>query len=369
MSKDVKYYVGGFFQGTYRTLQEYPVASNEQVPHDDKHLLRIVRGVINNAKQINQQAFNQSTSDAQLKRVNNIQINKSPDWPEQNDRIFSCQTLKLQNVKFSNVHVINSQTYGDITGLVVASVTEGSYEEIEEGNSIENNEKEQRPFWDRWNSGEINEENKINTENIQNSEIDNGGKKWSNFWDRFSGWWLNSGCLGRLLKWLLILLLLWWVLTFTRFGQNIFCGMMKWYYNYQTSEIQKEDKRLMDIIEETKPIRSQCGSQVDFDGDNLERSYTYTLGSISGEVLIEYDMYDVPDRMEIMFNGKLVAETNEEFLAPEYKNLEGKGFASNKGGLRFNYIFKPNELHELTIRMVPNQEVPTTKWQFKVTCP
>lgn len=369
MSKDVKYYVVGFFQGTYKTLQEYPVTSMGQIPEDDKHLIRIIRGVILNAKQVNQITFKESASDAQLQQVNNIQINKSPEWPEENDRIFSCETLKLNNVKFSNVHVVNSKTYGDITGNVVASVTEGNYEEIEEDELNEKDEKKPGPFWDRWNSGDRNDENQINNDSNQKSNLDNDGNKWSNFWDRFSGWWRNSGCLGRLLKWLLILLLLWWFLTVTRFGQNIVCGMIKWYYNYQTSEIQKEDKRLTDIIELTKPVRSQCGTQVDFDGDNQERSYTYTLGPISGEVLIEYDMYDIPDRMEIMFNGQLVAETNEESMAPEYKKLEGKGFASNKGVLKFNYIFKPNELHELTIRMVPNQEVSTTKWQFKVTCP
>ena len=369
MSRDVKYYVLGFFQGTYKTLQEYPVTSMGQIPQDDKHLIRIIRGVISNAKHVNQDAFNQSSAEVQLKHVNNVQINKSPEWPEQNDRIFSCETFKLKNVKFTNVQVINSHTYGDVTGYVVASVTEGIYEEIEKDNTIEKDEKKPKPFWDRWNRSDRNEENQINSENNQKSDLDNDVNKWSNFWNRFSGWWLNSGCLSRLLKWLLILLLIWWFLTFTRFGQNIVCGMMKWYYNYQTSGIQKEDKRLTDIIELTKPVHSQCGSQVDFDGDNQERSYTYTLGSVSGEVLIQYDMYDVPDRMEIMFNGQLVAETNDESMTPAYKKLEGKGFANNKGFLRFNYVFRPNELHELTIRIVPNQEVPTTKWQFKVTCP
>ena len=161
MSRDVKYYVLGFFQGTYKTLQEYPVTSMGQIPQDDKHLIRIIRGVISNAKHVNQDAFNQSSAEVQLKHVNNVQINKSPEWPEQNDRIFSCETFKLKNVKFTNVQVINSHTYGDVTGYVVASVTEGIYEEIEKDNTIEKDEKKPKPFWDRWNRSDRNEENQI----------------------------------------------------------------------------------------------------------------------------------------------------------------------------------------------------------------
>jgi hypothetical protein len=374
MSKSVKYYVIGTFEGTYKTLQEFPVTSLGQIPKDDKHLIRIIRGIIKNAKQVNLGVFNKYVADVQLKHVNNIQINKSQEWPEQHDRIFSCEVFKLKDVKFTDVHVINGHTYGNISGYVIASVTEGSYEEIEKENLKEKEDKKPRTLWDRWSRKEADEDGGSNGGGGGNNKAGDEGNgennnKWSDFWKRFSALWLSSGCLSRLLKWLLILLLIWWFLTYTRFGQNIVCGVMKWYYNFQRREVIKEDKRLTDIIELTKPIRSQCGSQIDFEGDNQERSYTYTLGSKSGEVVIQYDMYEVPDRMEIMFNGQLVAETNDDSMTPAYKKFEGMGFADKKGSLRFNYVFKPNELHELTIRVVPNQEVPTTKWQFKVSCP
>jgi len=359
MSKNIKYYVVGEFQGDYKTFQEQPLERFGHVPNDDKHLIKIIRGIIENPQNIDKQVFEKSDSDVLLNDVNNIQINKSLNWPEKHERIFSCDVFKLNNVKFTNVHVINGKTYGTISGNVIASVTDGTYTESE----VEQDDFEPKSQKDPWNKNEGKHEKTESVENF-NTEIKEGNSpKLFDFLKKLTSFF------KKILKWLLIILIILWFLTYTRFGQNIVCGIIKMYYNYQLNGIQREDKRLSDIIDLTKPIRSQCGSQIDFDGDNQERSYTYTLGTTSGELLINYDMFVVPDRLEVMFNGQLVAETKDDSLSLKYKRFESEGFADKKGVLRFNYIYKPNELHELTIRVIPNQEFAITKWQFKVTCP
>ena len=126
------------------------------------------------------------------------------------------------------------------------------------------------------------------------------------------------------------------------------------------TEVQKERKELEETIQKTRPKASQCGVREVFKGTNQQQNFTYTLGQVSGKVLIAYNMFQIPDRMEVMFNGKLVAETNDnEITNPEFKYLENKGFADLSDTLEFDYKYKKNELHELTIRIIPNQDAAT----------
>jgi hypothetical protein len=93
------------------------------------------------------------------------------------------------------------------------------------------------------------------------------------------------------------------------------------------------------------------------------------LGNNSGPVFIEYNMFTVPDRMEVIFNGELVAETNDDFTGTPFELLNKKGFGAMEGVLTFNYLYDSKILNELTIRIIPNQKGPTTKWEFKIDCP
>ena len=80
-------------------------------------------------------------------------------------------------------------------------------------------------------------------------------------------------------------------------------------------------------------------------------------------------MYIVPDRIEVSFNGKAVAETNDSFLQNSYRKWENKGFTDSSGILVFRYNYMVNEMHELTIKVIPNPDIKTTKWKFNVKCP
>jgi hypothetical protein len=51
----------------------------------------------------------------------------------------------------------------------------------------------------------------------------------------------------------------------------------------------------------------------------------------------------------------------------DFRNL--KGFATQTGRISFNYNYNKNLPTELLVRIIPNQQFPTTKWNFDMKCP
>ncbi|MCE2712682.1 MAG: hypothetical protein LW688_09100 [Cryomorphaceae bacterium] len=398
MTNNVKYYVRGHFEGNFKTFQDLNLEMGEPFPEGDKYLIRIYRGLISDSEEINQQTFDTTAGEFEFKEVNNIQINAGPKWPHPYDRIYSMGSLKLIGAKISSIQSLNGHTYGKINGYLIGSVVEKTFEE----NSLfkeDNNDtlEDQNNWWDyrqkKWwkdNFGPTEDNSGNNhTSNLDGGVNDNQGSNTGNngvtggdnvIVNRLKGCadmprqgcttlGCGQGCLTWIMKALAFLLLLYLILTLTNWGQQWVCRYQKWRMDKETKELYTQRAEMQDIINRTKPPVSMCGGQQDFEGDNQPRTFTYTLGPVSGPVLITYDMFDVPDRLEVMFNGDLVAETRDTFDQNEYPDLAGGGFASGQDTLRFNYKFKSNELHELTIRVVPNQQINTTKWEFKVKCP
>jgi len=153
------------------------------------------------------------------------------------------------------------------------------------------------------------------------------------------------------------------------FGKQIFCRIEYYKQKEIITAVEKERRILENRINKTRPSIAECDVQKAFEGDNREQTFTYILGNNSGLVFIEYNMFRVPDRMEVIFNGELVAETNDDFTGTPFELLNKKGFGAMEGVLTFNYLYDSKNLNELTIRIIPNQKVPTTKWEFKIDCP
>jgi hypothetical protein len=80
---------------------------------------------------------------------------------------------------------------------------------------------------------------------------------------------------------------------------------------------------------------------------------THTLGFLPGLVTATYDMYSIPDQMEIYYNGSLVASTN--------------GLVSDAGTLTFQYNPIVGGPNFCTIKLyAPNDG---TAWEYLVGCP
>ena len=375
MSEKIKYFVFGKFEGSFKTFQNLNLAFGDSFPEDGKHLIRIYRGIISNSDEITPIQFENIEGEISLSSVNNIQINTSANWPEPNDRIFHLYQLKLRKVSISGMQTINKQTYGNIRAEIWASVSEqviGELNMLSEENKnetpIQRNNTDESNFIKK--EGDALKSTKKRDKKNGESLFDNGsGNDRSKI--REKKWDLNID--PSIIKWIKriswILLIIFLILLFTKWGNQLICRFKRNAYQQERIELIKDRLKMEATIERTRPKKSQCGSQVEFDGESIPLEYVYTLGTISGDVIINYEMYIVPDRIEVSFNGKAVAETNDSFLQKSYRKWENKGFADSSGMLVFRYNYIVNELHELTIRVIPNPDINTTKWKFNVNCP
>jgi hypothetical protein len=375
MSEKIKYFVFGKFEGSFKTFQNLNLAFGDSFPEDGKHLIRIYRGIISNTNKITPSQFENIEGEISLSSVNNIQINTSVNWPEQNDRIFHLSQLKLRKVSISGIQTINKQTYGNIHAEIYASVSEQVFSDlndISEENKTETpihgHETDESTFDNK--EGDTHKNTNKPDKNKGETSSDNGSggdsskiqkKKWDLSIDPSILKWIKR------ISWILLIIFL--ILLFTKWGEQLICRFKRNAYQQERIELIKDRLKMEATIERTRPKKSQCGSQVEFDGESIPQEYVYTLGTISGDVIINYDMYIVPDRIEVSFNGKAVAETNDSFLQNSYRKWENKGFTDSSGILVFRYNYMVNEMHELTIKVIPNPDIKTTKWKFNVKCP
>ena len=122
MSESYQYILKGKFSGTFRTLQKMHLNTGDVFPLNELHKIKIHRGIITNAKTIDETEYKESAVQCRFNYVDNIQINTSANWPVKNDRIFSLGDLILNNVEFQNVQLVNEKTYGEIKADIVATV-------------------------------------------------------------------------------------------------------------------------------------------------------------------------------------------------------------------------------------------------------
>ncbi|PPA90138.1 hypothetical protein C4A77_25300, partial [Brevibacillus laterosporus] len=99
------------------------------------------------------------------------------------------------------------------------------------------------------------------------------------------------------------------------------------------------------------PNTQKCGKLAESGGGQRTEKY-HELGSNGGNVVIDYDMYGVPDRMDVFYQDNLVASTYGE--------------VSNKGSLSFQY----NPFGGITqIKVVVSSSSSGTQWEYLVHCP
>lgn len=107
-----------------------------------------------------------------------------------------------------------------------------------------------------------------------------------------------------------------------------------------------------DKIEEGSDKRVDCDSQVKSGGQGTIK-ITHELGERPGRALIQYDMHNVPDKMEVFYDGKLLVST--------------RGLTSYQGQLSFYYRAKPNNPKHCTVVISAPEE--GTVWEYILHCP
>jgi hypothetical protein len=95
------------------------------------------------------------------------------------------------------------------------------------------------------------------------------------------------------------------------------------------------------------------------------------LGDMAGEIIINYEMYSLPDRLDIQYNGEWVASTAPTVLGkdqtppPSVCFDRTVGYVPNRGTLKVNY--DPAKSKEIVIYM--SGCFGATAWDISVQCP
>jgi hypothetical protein len=372
MSTPKTYYVKGRFEGHFKTNQRSFLKSDEPFPKGDEHKVQIYRGIVSQSEEINQQEFDALNGFYNFREIQNVQVNTSNHWPVPNDRIFSLSNAKLVNVKVSNVQQVGEQTLGEIHADVISEVIDGKYnhQRKKEKNNDDNNDDN--------NGGGKNQDNdqdgSDNSETTQDDNDDNGGGTQTPPRKGCADWFPNFNWLRWLLYLLLILLLLYILGRCTQFTQKIYCKIADYRVTNEQKIVKQQIDSLMHKIELTTFKIESCGLTKNQDGTNIPYSKLVNLGENSGVVTVDFNANDVPDRLEVIYDGKIVVES-KQFVFENYKrdnfNYLKKygGFTQKHQYFFFNYQFDKNKPTEVLVRVIPNRSWPTTKWDLVVSCP
>ena len=96
----------------------------------------------------------------------------------------------------------------------------------------------------------------------------------------------------------------------------------------------------------------ECNATVESGGQG--RTVTrHALGSKAGRVVVEYEMYQRPDKLTVIYNGKVVATTGD--------------VVSGYGSIGWDYPAQAESPQECEVEVYAPEE--DTKWDYQLNCP
>jgi hypothetical protein len=113
----------------------------------------------------------------------------------------------------------------------------------------------------------------------------------------------------------------------------------------------------------TEPLK--CGSS--FSGSLGITAMVANLGNKAGKVRIQYEMYTIPDRMDIRYRGNWVASTGTPLGIGGYPSctVSPNGFVSGSNVLEFNYDPSLSKIVEVYVSGCNSG----TAWNINIECP
>lgn len=378
MSAPKTYYIKGRFEGHFKTKQRSFLKPDDPFPKGDEHLVQIYRGIVSQSEEIQLDDFSTHEGFYNFTEIQNIQVNTSEHWPIPNDRIFSLTNAKLVNVKVSNVQFVNDQTLGEIQGDIVSQVIDGK-------NKLKEDEKEpDEPENDKGSDNQNDDSNNNNnnnggggTENDQDNDdgtIGGGGGGTSK--KGCFNWFPNFSWLRWLLYLLAILLLLYILGRCTQLTQKIYCKIKDRTVVEKLNKVRLQNDSLENKIAKTTMQEESCGGVLEQSVTNLPWSKLINLGENSGDVIISFDAFKVPDRLEVIYNGKLIVESDQFNFEPLKENNDHFSYLKKYGGFsqglrlfKYHFEYKKDQPTEVLYRVIPNRMYKTTLSDLKASCP
>lgn len=158
--------------------------------------------------------------------------------------------------------------------------------------------------------------------------------------------------------WWILLLILTLLLICCLFF-NCFCGNKSHPQRNATivERLSHDERERLENVE-----MNPCDARSESGGEGVTSNKHY-LGKTGGVVRIDYNMNNVPDRLEVFYEGERVASTYE---IPY--NIDGFVGADNQAGCcgSLEFVYEPNEEEYCIVRITGPDE---TIWEYKMGCP
>ena len=322
-------FVQGAFSGNYFTDQGSTLVEGHPMPGPDKHHVRLYRGELHDLvplKEFNPE--NHLNRDAlYLYNATNIQLHPGNKKYIHEKIVFDFEQVIIKNARVRDSWEIDGKTYGIVEGEF--------YGKLKVPSAAPDPTKPPSP-------GPI-------IPPSPDPEPDNTPVS-----NRF------RGCLGKLwdiLKWLFLLLLLALLLkncnpSGCKMGMN------------NCEDCQEELVRLQQQIDSLKGENTIGCSQEAKSGGQGVTEKKHILGNQSGRVVIQYDMERVPDKLDVFYEGNLIASTKQ--VQGNVKGfVGGKNAANCCGAIDFNYQYNKDDY--CTVRVTGGSI--DTKWKYTLFCP
>ena len=100
------------------------------------------------------------------------------------------------------------------------------------------------------------------------------------------------------------------------------------------------------------PTVVDCNAEVNSGGQGKTVT-KHSLGSHSGRVILQYDMYTVPDMLTVYYDNRVIATTQD--------------LVSGEGQLQWNYTAQNGKPQECIVEVQAPEE--DTKWIYQLNCP
>lgn len=118
----------------------------------------------------------------------------------------------------------------------------------------------------------------------------------------------------------------------------------------------------IEIDEDTLTATYTCDDEARSGGDGVTTN-KHTLGKNSGKVVLNFDMENVPDKLEVYYEGKLIASTTQ-IPGNENGYVGGENGAGCCNQLSFDYKFNKEDF---CIVVVTGGD--STSWTYTLGCP
>jgi hypothetical protein len=120
------------------------------------------------------------------------------------------------------------------------------------------------------------------------------------------------------------------------------------------------------IVNTNVSVIDPLGCGANFSGNVGITALVANLGGNAGTASISYDMYSIPDRLDIRYNGQWIASTGTLLAVNGYPNCGvSNGFVSGKNTITFNYNPSVSRLVELYVSGCQSG----TAWKINIECP